>query len=332
MLRSIFIGILFISASLTFTSCQKEESTTTNTAADHTHDASHVHYTCTMHPEVEAHEPGKCPKCGMDLVPVNAGKTGDLHDSTLYKVDFETLPAAINPAEPAILKFTPKDARNQSTLKDLSIVHEMPMHLLIVSKDLSFFDHQHPEVKPDGSYELAYKFPRPDDYLFYVDITPNGASHNQVFRLEKQVGSVSPKQPNLVVSDTFTSDGYEYQLSSEPASLQSGKSSTLTIKITKGGKPVTVIGKYLGALGHMVIISEDTKQFLHAHPEDHAHSDAELKNPAAHSHTTQPAMISNSGPNVSFMTLFNKPGKYKVWAQFNIEGKIRTVEFVVSVS
>ena len=27
-------------------------------------------YTCPMHPEVISDEPGKCPKCGMDLVPV----------------------------------------------------------------------------------------------------------------------------------------------------------------------------------------------------------------------------------------------------------------------
>ena len=26
-------------------------------------------YTCTMHPEVVSDKPGKCPKCGMDLVP-----------------------------------------------------------------------------------------------------------------------------------------------------------------------------------------------------------------------------------------------------------------------
>jgi|GEM_PF-2485172 hypothetical protein len=32
-------------------------------------DASiHTAYTCTMHPEVESDKPGKCPKCGMDLV------------------------------------------------------------------------------------------------------------------------------------------------------------------------------------------------------------------------------------------------------------------------
>lgn len=25
-------------------------------------------YTCPMHPEVKSDKPGKCPKCGMDLV------------------------------------------------------------------------------------------------------------------------------------------------------------------------------------------------------------------------------------------------------------------------
>ena len=29
-------------------------------------------YTCTMHPEVITHKPGKCPKCGMKLVKVEA--------------------------------------------------------------------------------------------------------------------------------------------------------------------------------------------------------------------------------------------------------------------
>ena len=28
-------------------------------------------YTCTMHPEVNSGKPGKCPKCGMELVKKN---------------------------------------------------------------------------------------------------------------------------------------------------------------------------------------------------------------------------------------------------------------------
>ena len=30
-----------------------------------------VIYVCPMHPEVKSNEPGKCPKCGMNLEPVN---------------------------------------------------------------------------------------------------------------------------------------------------------------------------------------------------------------------------------------------------------------------
>ncbi len=31
--------------------------------------ATKTGYTCPMHPEVTSDKPGKCPKCGMDLVP-----------------------------------------------------------------------------------------------------------------------------------------------------------------------------------------------------------------------------------------------------------------------
>src|SRR6266581_4558358 len=34
------------------------------------------YYTCTMHPSVHAEEPGKCPICGMDLVPVMKKASG----------------------------------------------------------------------------------------------------------------------------------------------------------------------------------------------------------------------------------------------------------------
>lgn len=34
-------------------------------------------YTCSMHPEVKAAAPGKCPQCGMDLVPVEASTGSD---------------------------------------------------------------------------------------------------------------------------------------------------------------------------------------------------------------------------------------------------------------
>ncbi|MET4075951.1 heavy metal-binding domain-containing protein [Hymenobacter sp. UYCo722] len=66
-------------ASLTFaTSCSDNKSTTetttttpaTTAAADSTAApaGTATQYTCPMHPEVVADQPGKCPKCGMDLI------------------------------------------------------------------------------------------------------------------------------------------------------------------------------------------------------------------------------------------------------------------------
>ena len=49
------------------------------------HMTSTKKYTCTMHPDVVMNKPGKCPKCGMALVPMKSGKKsgkmkGDMKD------------------------------------------------------------------------------------------------------------------------------------------------------------------------------------------------------------------------------------------------------------
>ncbi|HMG83323.1 MAG TPA: heavy metal-binding domain-containing protein [Ferruginibacter sp.] len=46
--------------------------------------ASTVKYTCRMHPEVISDKPGKCPKCGMQLVEV---KSTDMKSTMTMKSD-----------------------------------------------------------------------------------------------------------------------------------------------------------------------------------------------------------------------------------------------------
>ena len=43
---------------------------------NHTQEQSKTQYTCTMHPQVIKSKPGKCPKCGMDLVKKETKKKG----------------------------------------------------------------------------------------------------------------------------------------------------------------------------------------------------------------------------------------------------------------
>lgn len=40
-------------------------------------DAKDAVWTCSMHPQIRKNEPGQCPICGMDLIPVEAGDDGD---------------------------------------------------------------------------------------------------------------------------------------------------------------------------------------------------------------------------------------------------------------
>lgn len=46
-----------------------------NTAHKQHHSTATKKYTCPMHPEVVRSKPGKCPKCGMTLVPMKKKKT-----------------------------------------------------------------------------------------------------------------------------------------------------------------------------------------------------------------------------------------------------------------
>jgi Cu(I)/Ag(I) efflux system membrane fusion protein/cobalt-zinc-cadmium efflux system membrane fusion protein len=61
----LLIGLLSVMGALVITGCGKEDQQTETATAE-----SGQLWTCGMHPEVIVDEPGQCPKCGMDLVPV----------------------------------------------------------------------------------------------------------------------------------------------------------------------------------------------------------------------------------------------------------------------
>jgi len=50
-------------------------------------------WTCSMHPQIRQQEPGKCPICGMDLIPLTSGRTGDA-SSFVYEMSPEAVALA----------------------------------------------------------------------------------------------------------------------------------------------------------------------------------------------------------------------------------------------
>lgn len=51
-------------------------------------------YTCSMHPQIKQDKPGKCPICGMDLIPAGAAPTATSHDDNTVMMSPEAVALA----------------------------------------------------------------------------------------------------------------------------------------------------------------------------------------------------------------------------------------------
>ena len=260
-----------------------------------------------------------------------------------YRAEFATDPVEVKAGESVTLSFTVKDAKS-AAVRDLQVVHEKPMHLLVVSNDLAEFNHLHPEPQEDGSFKVTHTFPSGGAYKLYADFTPPNASQI-VDRLDLNVAGDARARAALVADQTTTKtiDGLRVTMRPDKP-LRAGDELLLNFAAAdaKTGKPATDLQPYLGSLAHFVIISEDTTDFLHAHPmtkekmkeagahggmdheaKPHAHDAAEIKDEAKEG---------ASPSEVAAHTTFPRAGLYKVWAQFQRGGRVITVPYVVRVA
>jgi len=259
-----------------------------------------------------------------------------------FKVDFKSEPGTINAGTPTTLSFTVKD-KEGATVKDLSIVHEKPMHLLVVSKDLAEFYHIHPEQSADSSYRVSHVFPNGGEYKLYADFTPKDAVQ-VVEQIDVKVAGTERAKVDLTPDQKFekTVDGLKVVMKPS-AEIKAGQELTLDFQAfdASSGKPATDLQNYLGELAHFVIISEDMKDFVHAHPMakgekmDGMKMDgkkADEHSADGHNHSTMEGETKKTSQSeVSAHTAFPRAGLYKLWAQFQRGGKVISVPFVVNV-
>ncbi|MGD0057873.1 MAG: DUF2231 domain-containing protein [Verrucomicrobiia bacterium] len=267
-----------------------------------------AHYVCPMHDGIRSTTPGVCKICGMPLVPLQLTPPHELYDPK-YTMTLER--------NGDTLHFSPRLAATGEMVRNLMVVHEHLLHLIIVSEDLSFFDHVHPVRQTDGSFTLDYKFPHGGHFLLFADVTPYG-ERAQVFRLPATVTGVDLPAAKVNLSPTLAREigPYHVEMIVQPRTLVAERETQLALRLELNGKPVTDLSPYIGAMGHCVIISEDTQWYLHSHPQ---------------MFTMALPANARGGPEVAFHTMFPKPGRYKVWGQFKRDGKIIVADFVVNV-
>lgn len=276
------------------------DSTTTKTIGEHEHT-----FACPMHPEVTGKEGDTCPKCGMKLEHNDAAPTA----AGTYYMQFASSPATVEPNKEVTLSFTPKKKNADAEQVALDVQHEKKIHLILVSDDLSWFDHIHPEYEDDGSYTVKTKFPAPGKYKAFADYKPTGGSAV----VDKIEVTIAGKQQ---AAKTFsndklsgTSSNYTFELKPTAGKLVTGALMHISGIVKKDGKEIDAssLDNYLGAKAHFVVISLNEKEYLHVHP-DVADGKFDL-------HTT-----------------FEKAGLYRGWVQFNADGKIHTIDFTMNVA
>ena len=276
-------------------------------------------YTCAMHPDVMSDKPGKCPKCAMTLVRTRRPEMAE------YKVKLVTTPAVVKPGKKFRLSFLIWHPKTGELVKEFNIVHDMRFHLFVVSQDLTYFAHIHPQQQADGGFTIETMVPKVGSYIIYCDIFPVGGMP-QVAHLSlitagfngDLFSSQAQLEPDRILTKTL--DGVRFELTLNPPEPIGGRPANLKYHLTdeKTGEPVRDLQPYLGAWGHTLILSEDASDYIHSHPTE-----------------TIPDGVDRTkifgGPDASFDAFFPRPGRYRVWSQFQRQGQLITVSFTIGV-
>ena len=225
----------------------------------------------------------------------------------IVKVEWTSNPETVETNKETDILLEIKDAAGQA-IEGFSIVHEKEMHLLAIKKDLSVFLHLHPEYVGKGRFQIKTTFPKAGRYKLYADFLPEGA--NQQLSSHELVVTGAEYDEEIHADKLLKKkvDDLEIELILPEAKVN--EHLKLVFALSEGdGNPVTELEPYLGSAGHVVIVSEDMKEFLHVHPADE----------------------NTKGPEVEYMTSFPRAGIYKIWGQFKYKEKLYTVPFVIEV-
>ena len=127
---------------------------------------------CPMHPDVRSGTAGKCPLCRMDLVPMPPPKLGE------YRMDV-TLEQ--NTGGMTGMRLAIREPDSNLLVRAFRTVHEKTLHLFIVSRDLEYFAHVHPEQLKDGSFRLDHPLAS-GEYMLIADFLPEDGTTQMIQR------------------------------------------------------------------------------------------------------------------------------------------------------
>jgi Cu+-exporting ATPase len=235
-------------------------------------------------------------------------------------------PAAIEPGRPTLLTVEVRDADTGQLVGDLVRIHQVWMHMILTRSDLGTFAHVHPEpTGTPGVYAVRATFPTAGEYLVHTEFRRNGQMGDVLDTHTVTVTGPRPATVPVPAHDvrTWTGDGVRIRLEGD-ATVGPTSDLALTFARVDGAGhvtgPVTDLHPYLGAAGHVVVMRADGSTFAHRH--------AETLDSAGRPELALPG--TTFGPDLDLHVRFDRPGTYRLWAQFELaDGTVVTAPFVL---
>jgi hypothetical protein len=196
------------------------------------------------------------------------------------------------------LDFRIADRRGRP-VRHFDVEHTRRMHVIVVRRDMTGFQHLHPTQGPDGRWSVPVALGAAGDYRVFADFATAATPHTLAGDLA--VDGAVRSRPLPAPAASTTVDGLRVTLAEGAA--RAGRESALAFRVTRHGAPVAV-DDYLGAKGHLVALRRGDLAFLHVHPDERS---------------------------LRFMATFPTAGRYRLFLQFKTGGRIHTAAFTQEV-
>jgi hypothetical protein len=192
--------------------------------------------------------------------------------------------------------------QNRTPATTFAVAHDKLMHLIVVRRDLTGYQHLHPTMAPDGTWSIDLRLPEPGVWRAYADFSAVGAG-----------GAATPVTLGI---DLTAAGTYQPKALPEPARSSTVDDLTVTYEGTLAVgathpllfRVPAPVERYLGAYGHLVVVREGDLGYVHVHPEDQLLAGA-----------------------VKFWLAAPSAGRYRMFFDFQVAGKVHTAEYTLVV-
>jgi hypothetical protein len=186
------------------------------------------------------------------------------------------------------------------------LTHTKRMHVIVVRRDLTGFQHLHPMMAADGSWSVPLRLAEAGTYRVFADFSHGGEAVTLADDLRVDGEAELRALPAPATQALSGPGGYTVDLRADDP--HAGEEASLGFSVTRGGQ-AAVLQPYLGAGGHLVALREGDLAFLHVHPTGDGGEDG----------------------TIEFEATFPTAGRYRLFLQFVVDGELQTAAFTEEV-